>query len=343
MHPGPWHGCASGAAGLVVRLEKMMKRMAMELESPTRKGSPVAQDKATADGKSGWKASLRAILNKHAGTRDNGNVAACRTREQAGVMIFGSFRTLREVLGFRIDNPRNLDERHITTLVEHWYRNGRATTTMKQNLSLLRKFARWIGKPGMVKALPAYLPHVDPAELRTSSVLKHSKSWSENGINLDAKIAEADECNEKFGLMLRIAIAFGLRAKELVMLKPWKADTGDALIVLANAGPKNGRSRVYKITTSHQRETLDYVKERTLKTQHLGCYYTRRGKRATLKYNLKDYQRRLQEIGITKKHAGVTGHGFRAENAENMKLDEDVLPATLGEDCACDCEVPRRW
>jgi hypothetical protein len=153
----------------------------------------------TTDSKSGWKRELQAILDKHAGTRDNGNIAAFKTRKQTCDVIFTCIRTLREVLGFRIDNPRNLDERHVTALVAHWYRKGQAPSTMRQNLSLLRKFARWIAKPGLVKSLPAYLPHADPADLRTSSVLKRSKSWSENGIDVDAKIADADDLvsNEK--------------------------------------------------------------------------------------------------------------------------------------------------
>lgn len=292
------------------------------------KGTP----KGTHNDKRGWKAQLQEILDEHAGTRDNGNVAAFRTRDQACTMLFACFRTLREVLGFRIENPHNLNEMHIAALVGHWYRNDRAVTTMRQNLSLLRKFSRWIGKPGMVKELPAYLPHVERSDLRTTSVLKVSKSWSENGIDIDAKIAEADALSEKFGLMLRIAIAFGLRKRELVMLHPWKADGGDVLTVFATAGPKTGRARVYRINTRFKREMLDYVKQQTPKTHHLGWYFTRRGKPATLKYNESEYQRRLEEIGITKKMAGVTGHGLRAENAENQKLERGVLPATLGGD-----------
>lgn len=281
-------------------------------------------------GVGGWKTQVQAIIGANAGKRVDGNVASFRTRDQAAVVIFAAFKTLHDKLGYRLQNPRNLSERHVKALVEHWHRNNRAANTMRQNLSILRKFAAWIGKPNLVKSLPEYLPDVNPADLATTSVLRTSKSWSENGIDVDSKIAEADALNEKFGLMLRIEIAFGVRGKEVLMLKPWKADHGHALMIFANSGPKNGRSRPIPITTVYQREVLDYVKARTPKTHHIGWYYTRRGKAASLQYNLCEYQRCMQKIGITRRIAGVTGHGLRAEYAENQQLIRGLVPPTLG-------------
>lgn len=284
------------------------------------------------DSPSGWRRELQGILDRHAGVRVNGEVASHRTRELTASVLFAAFGTLT-ALGFKLQNPRNLGEKHVEVLVGEWYRRGRAVATMQNELSVLRKFAAWIGKKGMVQALPDYLPDVPRVGLQRATTAVTSKSWSQNGINIDEKIALADALNERFGLMIRLAVAFGLRRKEVLMLKPWKCDHGDYLAVYPNAGPKGGRARNVRITNQYQREVLDYVKSRMPKGDSMGWKTTRRGKPATLAYNLKEYERRMEEIGITKSVAGVSGHGLRAEFSENAAMTNPVapfVPATLG-------------
>ncbi|MBB5547452.1 site-specific integrase [Paraburkholderia fungorum] len=298
----------------------------------------VVQDTRTAppagrtDAHGGWRRELQTIVDRHAGIRVNGNVASHRTRELSASVLFAVFGTLAG-LGFKLQNPRNLGERHVEALVRHWHWQGRAVATMQNELSVLRKFAIWIGKKGMVRALQDYLPDVPKIDLQRRAGTVESKSWSQNGINIDEKIAQADALNERFGLMLRLAVAFGLRRKEILMLKPWKCDHGDYLAVYPNAGPKGGRARNLPLTNSYQREVLDYVKARMPKGDAMGWKTTRRGRPATLAYNLKEYERRMEEIGITRNTAGVTGHGLRAEFSENAAMtnpERPFVPPTLG-------------
>lgn len=280
----------------------------------------------------GWRRELQTIVDRHAGIRVNGKVASHRTRELTASVLFAAFGTLAG-LGFKIQNPRNLGGRHIEALVHHWHRQGRAVATMQNELSVLRKFSTWIGKKEIVRGLQDYLPEVPKAELQRKTGQMASKSWTGNGINIDKKITQADARNERFGLMLRLAVAFGLRRKEVLMLKPWKCDHGTYLAVYANAGPKGGRARIVPITNSYQREVLDYVKARMPKGDAMGWKSTRLGKPATLEYNLKEYVRRMEEIGITRAAAGVSGHGLRAEFAENAAMtspEKPFVPPTLG-------------
>lgn len=280
----------------------------------------------------GWRRELQTLVDRHAGVRLNGKVASLRTRELAASVLFASFSTLAG-LGFKLQNPRNLGDRHIEALVQHWHWQGRAIATMQNDLSVLRKFAIWIGKKGMVRGLPEYLPGVPKAELERKTGAIASKSWSQNGINIDEKIVQADALNERFGLMLRLAVAFGLRRKEILMLRPWKSDHGDYLAVYPNAGPKGGRARNVPITNPYQRHVLDHVKARMPKGDAMGWKTTRRGNPATLEYNLKEYERRMEEIGITRSATGVTGHGLRAEFAENAAMtnpEKPFVPQTLG-------------
>lgn len=293
---------------------------------------PHAHSAGRSDFPGGWRKELETLIDRHAGVRVNGNVASHRTRQLTATVLFAAFGTLGG-LGFKLQNPRNLGERHIEALVRHWHLQDRAIATMQNELSVLRKFSIWIGKKGMVRSLPHYLPEVPKGRLQRKTGQIPSKSWTDNGINIDQKIAQADALNERFGLMLRLAVAFGLRRKEILMLKPWKCDHGSYLAVYPNAGPKGGRARNVPITNSYQREVLDYVKDRMPKGDAMGWKTTRRSKPATLEYNLKEYVRRMEEIGITKSVAGVSGHGLRAEFAENAAMtnpDKPFVPPTLG-------------
>jgi hypothetical protein len=121
---------------------------------------------------------------------------------------------------------------------------------MRTDLSIWRKFSGWIGKPSMIKTLPLphYLPDVSPSDLmvgRTSNY--RPKSWTQNGIDVPAKVDQAFNLNHRLGLVLLSQLVFGLRVKEALCLKPWKADTCHGLNVYPGDGPKGGRPRFIKL------------------------------------------------------------------------------------------------
>jgi hypothetical protein len=70
---------------------------------------------------------------------------------------------------------------------------------MRNDLSMLRKFCGWLGKPNLVKPLDYYLPGVDPERLKVSTVAK-TKSWSANRVDLEAKLKEAFEHDHTMGM-----------------------------------------------------------------------------------------------------------------------------------------------
>ncbi|MCU6502295.1 integrase domain-containing protein [Rugamonas sp. A1-17] len=270
---------------------------------------------------------LSTILKENATKRTNGRVASHRTTTSYGEVLGMCLDRLHE-LGFRIENPRNLTELHIKVLCEYWHKENKASSTMQDYLSKLRVFAGWVNKKGMVKSLAHYLPHVEKEQLRVSKITKTSKSWTEQGVNIAEKIELADALDERFGLMLRMMLAFGLRREEVVRHQPWKSDQGDHLNVYL--GTKGGRPRHVYIDTIEQRNVLDYVKGRIKKNEYIGWYVTRHGKDATLQYSIRRYNELMARIGITKLADGPTGHGLRAEYAENSALIARVLPPTLG-------------
>jgi integrase len=270
---------------------------------------------------------LSEILGKHAKTRVNGNVASHSTAATQGTNLHTCFNDLWRI-GCRIADPKNLTQSHVRKLCEHWHTKRIATSTMQARLSSLRIFCGWIGKGDMVKSLPEYLPGVESKLLRVVKTAQDSKSWTENGIDVIEKIKLADALDVVFGRMLRMDLAFGLRRMEVLQMKPHKSDMGNKLRVYE---AKNGRQRDIDIEIQEQRQVLDLVKAATKgKLDYLGWKHTTRGKVATMDYNIARYNKCMAKIGITRKDAGVTGHGLRAQYAENAALIADMIPPTLG-------------
>ena len=173
-------------------------------------------------------------------------------------------------MGFALEDIQNPGERHIRALVEDWEKCKLAEKTMQNQLSRLRRVAAWIGKPILIprgKGVWALLPGV--AERKVVSVAQQSKSWSESGTDMVAKIREADAIDERMGIMLCKGVAFGLRRKEQLMGKLWALHGGGELLVNSNIA-KHGRDRRIEIHHGFQRGGLDYAKRLCKKGEFMG-------------------------------------------------------------------------
>jgi integrase len=232
-------------------------------------------------------------------------------------------------LGYRIKNPYNLTDEHVAVLCRHWYSENRKVSTIHEYLSKLRVFSGWIGKDAMVKSLPLYLPDVDRKLLIVSKSAKASKGWTENGVDIRQKIEEADALDWRFELMIRMMLAFGLRRKEVTHNRPWEADKSDKLVIF-HGEAKGGRPRDIYIDSPQQRAVLDFVKSKVKSHEYLGWPTDTRGLKASLAYCIGRYNKSMAKIGITKLEVGVTGHGLRAQYAENAALIAQMIPPTLG-------------
>lgn len=274
-----------------------------------------------------WESKVNQILAEHSARRTNGRIASERTQSLTRDVIFAAFRRLHN-LGQKIQNPKNLGDRHIQILVSDWYLKGKKAKTIQNELSRLRQFCDWMGKPGMVGNIQKYLPEVDPKLLVVYSVAKTSKSWSAYGIDIVEKFREVDLSDYRLGLMLRLELGFGLRREEVLKCNPHLQDYGHYLKIFPGMG-KGGRWRDIPIITHEQRELLEFVKARTSKTKPLGWEYSATGKPVTLQQNIRRYENLMASMGFTKKEAGVTGHGLRAQFAENQAMLMGLLPPTL--------------
>lgn len=276
-----------------------------------------------------WKVEVIKILQDKGRFRVNGKQASERTQALTRQVVFAFISRLYE-LGFRIQEPKNLSDKHIQAWVnDAWHTKMKKIKTVKNELSRIKTFCGMIGKSGMVSSIEKYLPDVDSKLLKVQAVAKASKSWSAHGIDVVAKFKEVDERDWRLGLMLRLELAFGLRRAEVIKCDPHAQDLGHYLHILPGQG-KGGRWRNIPITSDAQRATLDFVKSHVPKNQPLGWTNMVSGKTASLKQNIKRYENLMASLGFTKADSGITGHGLRAQFAENYSLLLGLLPPTFG-------------
>ncbi len=281
---------------------------------------PIQTDRLAA-----FKKSAADLVLTHGKRRLNGNVAADQTVMLTLKVAAAACERLWR-LGYELRDIHNLEERHVRALIRDWYSSKHEPKTLQNDVSRLRQICRWIGKTSIIpqrNGAAHFLPEVDPKALRVKTDADRSKSWSENGVDVQAKILEADAIEIRFGAMLRLGLAFGLRRKEQLRIVPDKADAVTHLLIRDNVG-KSGKDRDIPIIHPFQRIALEHAKRVAGKRRHLGWP----GK--TIPQNLGKYAYHMRKIGITGLDTDCVGHGLRAEFAENMALLLGLVPPTLG-------------
>ena len=258
--------------------------------------------------------------------KGRGDTNSIRTQKATREVMDTVFRRLYN-LGYQLEDVRNLQTRHVEKLVRDWHANGVKPKTITNYLSIIRKCAGWLGKTSLVpasNALVYFLPNVDKTLLKVTTLARRSKSWSEQGIDVVAKIKEADTICVIFGAMLRLALAFGFRRKEQLKCVPSRID-GGTRVMLRGGITKSGRDRDIEIVDDFQRYALDHAKKIAGRGGRLGWP----GKTYLQSVNHYNYLM-SKKLGITGADADCVGHGLRAEFAENLALRLGFVPPTLG-------------
>ncbi len=289
-----------------------------------------------------WKGELKEILDEHNGQHaTRKKVVSHGTRDSRGNGLFRMFKLLR-LMGMGA-MPRNLGERHVRALVSYWIAEPEFAEELKkrnlklqprtqplsapyiqQQLSFLRTFAGWIGKPGLVKSAEAYAP----AELvQRTLCATRDRTFSGNGVDKAAVLEKVAAYDEYVGVQLEVMLAFGLRRKESVMFDPRAAevpahalpasadDTPYLAFLRIKRGTKGGRLRFTAIRNEEQRVALARAKAIARHHGHIG----RPG--LSLEQALKRFSDVMRAVGVTRRGLGVTPHGLRHEFAADLYLD----------------------
>lgn len=272
-----------------------------------------------------------AVVDANGGLRTNGEVSSLRTREATKQVMRETCRRLHR-LGYKLESIDGLRARHIDAIVKSWHAQGLANKTMENQYSRIKIFCVWLGRPGIVdnggKGFKAHLPGIPLADLKVSTVANVSKSWSGNGIDVIALLKRATLEDKRFGAMQTLGIGFGLRKKEMLRIKPWRADKGEYLEIDGSVA-KNGKHRLIHLEKegfprNFQRWALDQAKALCKKNETLGW------PELTFKQAENRFYHYCKRIGLTKAELGVTTHGSRAEFMENYLQLRGLLPPTLG-------------
>jgi integrase len=277
--------------------------------------------------------SANAVIDKKGTVRTNGKVASLRTVQLTREVMSSTCRRLHK-LGFYLEDIHGLSAKHIEALASDWFFNELSPKSMQNLLSRLRVFSVWINKRGIVRegGMSAYWLTPDPTVLKVKTCTEKSKSWAGNAIDTLQVIERALEEDHRLYVMLLMGVFFGLRAKEMLHLKPHQADQGDVLEVKGHVA-KGGRYRLVRIYDGDieikglgriQREVLNLAKTVCARGETLGW------PGRTYEQNRKKYYYYLEKLGITKKGLGVVGHGLRAEFAENQLILRGLVPPVFG-------------
>lgn len=217
-----------------------------------------------------------------------------------------AFRQLRKH-GYRLPDVRSFRTKHIQFLVKLWQSKGIALVTIANRLSVLRVFAGWIGKHGLVRGIEHYID-LGGQVIRPASATQ-SKAWSDKGIDPLEKIAEVAARSAIIGMMLELQLVFGLRSQESWLFRPILADKGPYITV--NWGAKNGRRRVVPVDSDLKRKVLDKAKTMVEydNASLIPSSYQVEGWKT-------HYYAILKECGISRKD-GITAHGLRHEYAND--------------------------
>ncbi len=306
-----------------------------------------------------WKRQLQDKINEN--NRQHGSKPKCvsnKTMHERACSLFRSFTLLRR-LGHQID-PANLAGRHVQLLVHYWTCDPRVADLcrlrgvpmlerahsagyIEQQLSILRVYAdSWIGKPGMVRPLAAYID--DPARFKRSYVAQKDRSWESNEIEASTIIERVAAIDPRVAAQLALLLAFGLRRKEAIMFMPRIAvvpresvpvaqDASEryAVFLKVQRGTKGGRLRFVAIRHDDQRSALELALQYA---PHASSHLGHPG--LSLKQSLKRFDNVLRKAGITGNQLGVTAHGLRHQFAQEFHVELTGVRAPVRGGDACD-------
>jgi integrase len=282
-----------------------------------------------------------------------------RTAQSRGRLCVWVFRFLRDnpVKTFKLD-PRSFSGRHADFVMAHWCAEAKAGRlapgTIPTYYSHLKTFTRWIGKPKLLKPIGAYFD--DPALYRRSGITTNDKSWRALGIDVASVIRDVEDYDVHAAACLWLMLAFGLRFKESLMLRPHvdvatahqaEGDSGSggeeasgvAQYLDTHRGTKGGRQRYVPIDDALCRHAITYA-----------CHVAKGAQGSvgdpnlTLVQALRRLRYVMERFGITKRDLRVVPHGLRYQFAASRYTEQtgSLPPVAGGQGVAADADSAAR-
>ncbi|HAU0120862.1 TPA: integrase [Legionella pneumophila] len=203
------------------------------------------------------------------------------SRADMRVMLNRCIKDLHEN-GYKLSHIKGLKPKHIFVLVEHWKKQGKSPSTIKNYMSKLRKTAQILDKPQLVK------PNNDAYQIAKRSHV--------TTVNKAIHQIDFSKCSDPLiRLSLEAQSLFGLRREESMKIVLSDACQGNYLKIKPS-WTKGGIGRTLRITNEAQRQWLNKALQQISPGQSLIP------PNRTYKQHLRHYQSQTELMGIHKLH-----------------------------------------
>jgi len=238
-------------------------------------------------------------------------------------------------------------------VLAHWCAEAKAGRlapgTIPTYYSHLKTFTRWIGKPELLKPISAYFD--DPALYTRNYCASEDKSWRAMGVDVFTVIRDVEAHDVHAAACLWLMVAFGLRFKESLMLRPHadvatpdqaaqagtSADQANGPVVDyldTHRGTKGGRRRYLPIDDELRRHAVDYARH-VCKGPHASVS----DQTLTLVQAMRRLRYVMERFGITRVGLGVVPHGLRHQGAADDYESTTGTPPPVAGGAAVDPEL----
>jgi len=161
-------------------------------------------------------------------------------------------------LGYKLKSPTALKPKHLHALCAHWQEKRLAIKTIHGLFSNIRAFCRWVDKEGILEDISVYFNGREHLVRKTAA--SEDLSWEAKGIDIDAFIENAHQLDPRLPVLIQLQRHFGLRTKEALEFRPWRACAyGDTHLYITD-GTKGGKHRMIPIDNESQRQVIAAAK-----------------------------------------------------------------------------------
>ncbi|MBK7236321.1 MAG: integrase domain-containing protein [Sterolibacteriaceae bacterium] len=273
-----------------------------------------------------------------------------KTMHEREIFYKAFFKDLRDETKYRNVEPRRLSAGQVKAMALVWEARDLSVGTIANYLSYVRTWCQWTDRPPeTVRDAAYYYGEGSPLAHRRQEA-DEDHSWIAAGIEHAKVLPSIAKICPYVAIQTEFSREFALRPKEARCLRPHEAvipieqaiaedippGTKATHCLRVEHGTKGGRSRDVPIVTQAQWDLIARAKAMVAPGQHLG----RPG--YSLKANTAHYYRVLGKVGITRKHAGTSGHGLRHEKAGEMYEEKAGVPPPVRGGSAPDHETDER-
>jgi integrase len=232
----------------------------------------------------------------------------------------------------RLRNTTEFRVEHLLAILRSFGEEKLKLSTVHNYLSVLRKFFTQLGRRHLIPCTDdlvlLVIEHDVPLHFGCRSYTAYvPRCWSAM-VNVDAVLQRIRQISEHAHLLCLLCLAFGLRASEVLRLRPVESDLGDHLWV--RRGPKGNRERFVPFSSdpqqrAEQRAALEQAKSICGGDPNRYLGFGERNLEQARKY----FELAMQRCGVTQTQLGIMIHGLRHEYAVRRFMELTGLPAPV--------------